>query len=516
MGYFQRSPRDDDCQFRLICFPHAGAGASAYARWQELVPSNIQVWAATYPGHEEQMQEPPLATISACAKVLSDELNRSQDLPFAFFGHSMGALVAFEAAQQLRRSQRRLPLVLFVSGHIAPQRIGLRAPIHLLDDDQFLERIVDLGGTTGDLLHVPEWRELLLPLLKTDIAACETYKLPPNASLPCRLIALGGTDDEIASEPDMLAWQEQTTYSFRQEVFAGDHFYLQSDTEDVVEVMTQEVDWDLERIDCDWQKPDVLQLDESMIHLWSFCCDLGEEPDRHWLELLAPDEREAAHEFQLDLDRQKFIVRRAMIRRILAAYHSLAPDALRFEVGSHGKPRLALSDMTTELGVNWSESGGLVLLAVALQRQVGVDCEVIRAVDELESMIAQIAPPEEVERFNRYSEQRRTEEFFDLWARKEAAVKGLGTGLTVPATEVLFEERAESRWALRVNSYPTGQDDAWLVESIAPFAGYAGGLAYGPLAPSTAPRTPLSIDFRSLEADAASPVRLRCASRMLG
>lgn len=511
MGFFHRWARGDELRLRLICFPHAGAGASAYARWIEHVPHDVEVWAATYPGHEERMHEAPLDSIAMCAATLIGELHQAQDLPFVFFGHSMGALVAFEAVQQLRRSSRRLPLVLYVSGHIAPQRIGDREPIHVLDDDAFLDRIVALGGTTGDLLQAPEWRELLLPLLKTDIAACETYELPPNAAVPCRLVALGGTDDEIASEPDMLAWEEQAQFSFRHEIFAGDHFYLQTEMEDVLQVITEDFAWDLERINCDWQTPHSLRLDGNEIHLWSFCCDTGTPPAPSWFASLSPAERQTASEFQFDVDREKYIVRREMIRRLLAQYLGIAPGEVAFTIGPHGKPALNLPDGSPPLTVNWSESGGLVLLAVTLTKQVGVDCEVVRGVENLPGMIGQVASPAEAGQFEGYSLERQTEDFFDLWTRKEAIAKALGTGLSIPGPELILESVETSHWALRQSGADAWNNGEWRIEQIVPFAGYAGALAYRTENTSLAPSSShIEVDFTAFEKLAESPVRLRC------
>jgi medium-chain acyl-[acyl-carrier-protein] hydrolase len=216
-------------RLRLFCFTYAGGGASIYRPWTRELPPEVELCVIQLPGRESRLLEEPYTEMSALVEQLSAALDRYLDIPFAFFGHSMGALVAFELAREIRR-RRGLSLVhLFVSGHVAPSIQRRRAPVHQLPASEFVEAIRRLNGTPEQVLENAELMELVLPALRADLALCETYTYVDEAPLGCPISAFGGLADAEVGYDDLRAWQSQTTGQFRLRLFPGDHFYLRDE-----------------------------------------------------------------------------------------------------------------------------------------------------------------------------------------------------------------------------------------------------------------------------------------------
>ena len=132
--WIKRSGHYPQTCFRLFCFPYAGGGASIFRTWPERLPPDIEVCAIQLPGREDRFGEPTFENLSSVIDVLADVLCPYTDFPFAFFGHSLGALISFELTRRLRRQKTPCPMQLFVSGHRAPQIPDPDPPIHQLPD----------------------------------------------------------------------------------------------------------------------------------------------------------------------------------------------------------------------------------------------------------------------------------------------------------------------------------------------------------------------------------------------
>lgn len=169
--------------------------------------------------------EPSFTRMQPLVQNLLDVLLPRLDKPFAFFGHSMGALVSFELAQQLRRQHNLEPACLFASGCFAPQ-ISDPHPIHALPDAEFLEELQRLGGMPNEVLENDELLKLMLPTLRADCTVTETYAYTSGAPLGCPISALGGLQDALVSRADLEAWREQTSASFTLRMLPGDHFFI--------------------------------------------------------------------------------------------------------------------------------------------------------------------------------------------------------------------------------------------------------------------------------------------------
>ena len=216
-----------DPRLRLFCFPYAGGGASIFHRWPQALPGGVEVCAAQLPGHETRIAEPPLSDLDALIGEIAGAVDPLLDVPFALFGHSMGALIAFELARRLRALGLRAPERLFVSARIAPQTPdeSLQALRDGGDAALFAE-LERLDFTPKAVLDEPEMLELVLPILRADFRLCSSYVYRPEPPLDVPIVAFAGTHDRDAGAKKMREWEQQTSAGFAMRVIDGDHFFV--------------------------------------------------------------------------------------------------------------------------------------------------------------------------------------------------------------------------------------------------------------------------------------------------
>jgi medium-chain acyl-[acyl-carrier-protein] hydrolase len=210
---------------RLLCIPHAGGGASAFRGWADALPPEVEVCPVQLPGRENRILEPAVDRMAPLVDALAEQVAAADDLPFALFGHSNGALIGFELARRLREQGRPGPLHLFASGRRAPDLPNPLPDMHALPDDAFMRDLVSLGGTPREVAESPELLRLLLPLLRADVALNETYAFAEQAPLECGITAYGGVDDPKAACQELHAWRRHTRGPFAVRLFPGDHFF---------------------------------------------------------------------------------------------------------------------------------------------------------------------------------------------------------------------------------------------------------------------------------------------------
>ena len=238
--WFLRPKPAADARVRLFCFPYAGRGASMYARWWEHLPAEVEVQGVQLPGRENRLAEPLatdlLATASHVASLLAPQLDR----PFAFFGHSMGALLAFETARALRRRGYREPGRLILSGYRAPHFPNGAAGLPGLPD---LELIAELqrkyGGIPSFVIEDPELRALYLRVIRADLHMLENYVFAPEQPLACGISAFGGEGDAMVDPAVLEGWRSQTRSSFDLRMFPGDHFFVASNSRMVLSAVAE-------------------------------------------------------------------------------------------------------------------------------------------------------------------------------------------------------------------------------------------------------------------------------------
>jgi medium-chain acyl-[acyl-carrier-protein] hydrolase len=225
---------------RLFCFPYAGAGASIYRPWVSELAEHVDVWAVQPPGRETRFKEPPVADLDTLVELVTEAIRPHLDVPAVFFGHSMGAAVAFEVARRLDAPLRGCPVTLVVSGRRAPHLPDDREDrLHTLDDPRFIAEIQKrFGGIPQQVLEHPDLLALLLPTLRADIAALERHVLRCHEPVAFPIVAFGGMDDPRVSTADLAAWKQATRGTFSMRLFRGGHFYLQSERGPLLEALS--------------------------------------------------------------------------------------------------------------------------------------------------------------------------------------------------------------------------------------------------------------------------------------
>ena len=226
---------------RLFCFPYAGGSTSTYRLWQRLLPEWIDVAPVQLPGRGERLSEPPFHRLSETVEALGRELMPYVHKPFAFFGHSMGALIVFELTRWLRRNHRTMPSHLFISGRRAPQVPEATTPTWDLPEQQFIDCVAQMNGTPREVLDHPELMQLLIPLLRADLAACETYQYLAEPPMECALTVFGGVGDVEARREDLTPWREHTSATYKLHMLPGDHFFVQTAHVESTRIIAEEL-----------------------------------------------------------------------------------------------------------------------------------------------------------------------------------------------------------------------------------------------------------------------------------
>ena len=239
----------DEPLLRLFCFPHAGGGTHAYAKWAQALPEYLDVVAISPPGRGTRIREPPVEDLNAMATAIFDGVKLQADIPFAFFGHSLGSIIAYEVARRLASAGLPLPVLMFVSAHEPPtnavddpswtswtswtRRGRPTSWMHELSDAEFTGAALERGFIPADAVSDAGLMAVLLPALRADLGIHERYShgqwaREPGLSFP--IVAMGGHDDSFVSAASLAKWSEvSSAESCELLMFEGGHFYLQTD-----------------------------------------------------------------------------------------------------------------------------------------------------------------------------------------------------------------------------------------------------------------------------------------------
>lgn len=236
-SWFMNANVHSRADMRLFCFPYAGGGASIYRDWLQLLPKEIEVCPVQLPGRENRGLEAPMCSLPEIVQAVADEIGPLLNLPFALFGHSMGALLAYETARQLDRKYNKTPLHLFVSGHSAPHLPHSGRKLYSLSDQELIHELRILRGTPEAILQNDELMVLLLPRLRADFQVCETYSFFRDNPIACPITALGGIEDHDVSMDNLAAWGELTQKETELQLLSGDHFFLHNEQEVIVQLI---------------------------------------------------------------------------------------------------------------------------------------------------------------------------------------------------------------------------------------------------------------------------------------
>jgi len=226
---------------RLFCFPHAAGNAALHRPLRRFMPPQVDLCPVELPGRAARLDEPPFTSMSALMERLYNVLQPLMAVPFGFFGHSVGACMAYEAARQLRSVDGRTAVHLFVSGRGSPNCASADPPpAHLRSDHDLLAILGRFGGTPTAIMQRPELIAALLPALRADLALVEGYAVDPGDRITCPITAFGGADD-VSHSGSLQSWRDFTRGKFRTRIFPGGHFYFSPAAEALAKEILQDL-----------------------------------------------------------------------------------------------------------------------------------------------------------------------------------------------------------------------------------------------------------------------------------
>jgi len=226
--WFQCGIPHNQIDLKMFCFPYAGGTALVFRKWGDFLPSTVQVIPVELPGRGPRLRDIPFVSMPALIDELSEVIWPLLDRPFAFFGHSMGAVIAFELARALRRKYGCEPQTLFVAGRRAPQVPNSEPATYHLPKDEFIKELIDLDGTPKEVIGNEELMEVMIPLLRADFQLIQTYEYTVDTPLRCPITVYGGLQDHHVPRDTLSPWKEMTISKFALHMLPGDHFFIRS------------------------------------------------------------------------------------------------------------------------------------------------------------------------------------------------------------------------------------------------------------------------------------------------
>ncbi|MDE3721848.1 alpha/beta fold hydrolase [Nocardiopsis sp. N85] len=239
--WLRRFHAREGARLTVVLFPHAGGSANFYREWSADLPEEYALLVVQYPGRETRMGEPPVDRMEDLAEGAVAAIEECVSGPYALFGHSMGALVAYESTRRLAKGPLGAPVRLFASARCAPGREGPTAGVHLLDDDGLVAVIEALGGTPPGVLADHGLRSLVLPAVRGDYRLVDTYRPTAPAPVDVPVTALAGADDPSVTPEEVAAWAETTTRGHVLEVLPGDHFFPVRHRAEVLRILARDL-----------------------------------------------------------------------------------------------------------------------------------------------------------------------------------------------------------------------------------------------------------------------------------
>ena len=438
--FISTKPRPQ-ARVRLFCFSFVGGAAGWFDDWSDRLSSQVEVVAV--------VSERGAEDFSSLIKALTDAIRAGLDLPFAFFGHGLGALVAFELARALRAGGGPIPSCLFVTGQCAPCATG------------------DRPTCTRSAAEAADG-----PLLAT-------YRYRQAAPLECPIVAYGSLADAELGVERLDGWRDETAGPLVLHFFPEKPPCLRQSQLLFDEMARALSPWRAKSPSDPVGRPpnSFPALSPQQVHLWRIRLDRPPAAHAVLAECLSPEEQRRAERFVRDQDRQRFIVSHAALRMILGQYLGLPPGRVEMEVAAGGKPSLAPSPGLLPLRFNLSHSEERALVGITLDQRIGVDVEHWRAVVDAENIVKRYFSVGERTRWQTLAEDERRDAFFRGWTRKEAYLKARGVGLSagldqfdvslVPGQPTRLVEGGET------NHTAT----PWQVYDVSPGRGYSAAFA---------------------------------------
>ncbi|MFG2551875.1 thioesterase II family protein [Streptomyces sp. NPDC048581] len=234
-----RGVRAPGAKIRLVCFPHAGGAAVSFRAWATLTPPEIEVMSVQYPGRQDRLRDPCPTTMEELADAITTALqHEADDLPLAFFGHSMGSSVAYEVARRLEDAPGRTVTHLIVSGRSRPRLPQESPPRPAPTDIEILDRIRLLDPEGAAVYDHPELLPMIMPALRADFGILAAYRPAHLHRLDIPVTACGGDRDPVCPVEALSSWSDVTTQGLDVRAFQGNHFYLNPRKEELLAFLT--------------------------------------------------------------------------------------------------------------------------------------------------------------------------------------------------------------------------------------------------------------------------------------
>ncbi|WP_327191216.1 thioesterase II family protein [Streptomyces xinghaiensis] len=237
--WFHRPAPRPAARLRLVCVPHAGAGAAAYGTWGDRLPADVELVGVRLPGRENRLREPPFRDWPSLTGAFADALDAQVRSPYVLFGHSMGAMLVYETV--VHGTDRRPPERVILSGCRAPAVRRALPAIHGLPDERFREELGRLAGTPREVLADQRLMAVLEPMLRADIRLAETWSHRDPPPVPVPVTTFRGADDEVAPAEAVAAWRTLAPRGIRSHRMPGGHFSLHDHAPEFFRLLTREL-----------------------------------------------------------------------------------------------------------------------------------------------------------------------------------------------------------------------------------------------------------------------------------
>lgn len=218
-----------DAQVTLVCFHFAGGSAQSFYKWKDKLPTKVKLVSLEYPGRARRLKETYAESIPALAKILTASCHNLCQDPCIFIGHSLGALVAYETAQNLAQQNLNSPIALIASARNSPSWLPVSSGLPELDLDSLKDYLRNLEGTPKEVIDNDALMAMALPILRADLAMIYGYQHQHNRALDLPIHVIGAEDDNFVTFEALLAWQTLSRQKIQLKMISGGHFSLIDD-----------------------------------------------------------------------------------------------------------------------------------------------------------------------------------------------------------------------------------------------------------------------------------------------
>lgn len=251
MHLIEALTKNQNAKVRLFCFHYGGGSNASFYPWINKIPSFIELMAVELPGRGRNMSQPLLTNVHDITALMIEEIKYYLDKPFIFFGHSVGSLICFELTKAMREQNLQLPMHLILSGSMAPRTLHKRRHICHFDNAAFSEELKIYNGIPQEVQNEPSLMEMFLPIIKADMSIIENYNYSQNKPLDCNITTITGADDPTVPIKDVKAWESHTSLSCNHYTLDGDHFFVKTALQEVINILLQTINMHFEEDNSD-------------------------------------------------------------------------------------------------------------------------------------------------------------------------------------------------------------------------------------------------------------------------